>query len=108
MEYAIIVAGGKQYRVTPGALLDVERFDGETGGKVELKPVLAVRKDSVFKVGTPELAGAAVTAEIVGQRRGPKGINFKFKRRKGYHRKVGYRQALTRVKILEISLNGTH
>ncbi len=108
MEYAIIVAGGKQYRVTPGILLDVERFQGETGGKVQLRPVLAVRKDSVFEVGTPELTEATVTAHIVEQRKGPKGINFKFKRRKGYHRKVGYRQALTRLRILEIRFNGAH
>ena len=108
MEYAIIAAGGKQYRVSTGSLLEVDRLETEAGGQVQLKPVLAVRKDAAFQVGTPELAGATVTAQIVGHRRGPKGVSFKYKRRKGYHRKVGYRQALTRLKILEIRFNGTH
>ena len=102
MNYAVIAAGGKQYRVSPGMLLEVERFDGQVGDRVELKPVLAVRADSSFRVGRPDLSGASVAAEIVQHRRGPKVINFKFKRRKGYHRKVGHRQELVRLKILEI------
>ena len=108
MEYAIILTGGKQYRVSPGALLDVEKLDGEAGGEIQLEQVLAFRKDSGFQVGRPHLAGARVKAKIVAQTKGPKVISFKFKRRKGYHRKVGHRQELTRVKILEIVGNGTH
>ena len=108
MDYAVVATGSKQYRVLPGALLDVERLDGEAGGKVRLEQVLAVRQGEKFQVGAPILTGAAVEAEIVNQVKAPKVISFKFKRRKGYHRKVGHRQQLTRLKILEISLNGTH
>lgn len=108
MEYAIISTGGKQYRVSPGALLDVEKLDGEVGGEIRLEPVLAFRKDSAFEIGRPHLEGTSVKAQIVAQAKGPKVISFKFKRRKGYHRKVGHRQEITRVKILEIIRNGTH
>lgn len=110
MEYAVILAGGKQYRVAPGAMLEVERLDGAEGSQIELKPVLALRKESVFKVGAPAVEGASVSAQILGHRKGPKVISFKFKRRKGYHRKIGHRQAVTRLKILEIRSepNGSH
>ena len=107
-KYAIVATGGKQYKINPGELLDVERLDGKSGDKVRLDQVLAVRTDGAFQVGRPVLKGAAVAAEIVDQVQGPKVINFKYKRRKGYHRKVGHRQDLTRLKIVEISLNGTH
>lgn len=106
MEYAIVVTGGKQHKVSPGMRLDVERLAGEVGREVRLQPVLAVRKASDFKIGTPEVSGARVTARIVGQVKGPKVVNYKFKRRKGYHRKVGHRQPLTRLQVLEILLNG--
>ena len=106
--YAIIATGGKQYRVTPGQLLDVEKLDGEAGKTVRLEEVLAVQTDKGFKVGRPILKGAAVVAKIVDHTQGPKLINFKYKRRKGYHRKVGHRQDLTRLQVTEITLNGTH
>jgi large subunit ribosomal protein L21 len=106
--YAIISTGGKQYKVKSGQLLDVERLEGEIGSKVRLAEVLAVRTDAKLELGRPTLKGAAVVAEIVGQPRGPKVINFTYKRRKGYHRKVGHRQDLTRLKVLEIVTNGTH
>ena len=102
--YAIIATGGKQYKVTQGMMLDVELLDGEIGDKVRLEQVLAVRIDDKFQVGRPVLKGAAVVAEIVQHPRGPKVVNFKYKRRKGYHRKVGHRQDLTRLKVLEITL----
>ena len=103
MEYAVVATGGKQYRVAPGALLDVERLEGAIGDEVRLDQVLAVRKEAGLQVGRPLVAGAAVKAQIVAQPRGEKVINFKFKRRKGYHRKVGHCQELTRLKILEIA-----
>jgi len=103
MEYAVIATGGKQYRVSPGALLEVERLEGAVGEEVRLDQVLAIRREAGLKVGQPVLAGAAVKAQIVAQPRGEKVINFKFKRRKGYHRKIGHRQELTRLKILEIA-----
>lgn len=106
--YAIIATGGKQYKVSVGTLLDVERISGERGSSVRLESVLAVRKEDAFQVGRPSVKGAVVTAQIVDAVKGPKVINFKYKRRKGYHRKVGHRQELTRLKILEIQFNGTH
>ena len=108
MEYAVVSTGGKQYKVSPGMLLDVEKLDGQVGDKVQLQEVLVVRKEDQFQVGRPALKGASVSAEIVQFPKGPKVISFKFKRRKGYHRKVGHRQNFTRLKILEITSNGTH
>ena len=106
--YAIISAGGKQYKVAPGMLLDVEKHPGEAGKTLRLTEVLAVRTDSGFTVGRPHVEGAAVIAQVENHLKGPKVINFKFKRRKGYHRKIGHRQKYTRLKVLEIISNGTH
>ncbi len=106
MEYAIIAAGGKQYKVVPEGRLEIEQIPGKAGKEVTLKPVLAVRKKGKFQVGSPAVKGAHVTAKILGQVKGAKQISFKYKKRKGYHRKVGHRQALTRLEILEIQLNG--
>ena len=108
MTYAIVSTGGKQYRVSPGMLLDVERLEGTVGDSIRLEKVLAVRSEERFQVGRPVLQGAAVVASIISHPQGPKLINFKYKRRKGYHRKVGHRQDLTRLKIAEILTNGTH
>ncbi len=102
--YAIVQTGGKQYKVSPGMLLDVEQLVGEEKESVRLEQVLAVGSDGKLTVGRPFVKGAAVSAGSVDQIRGPKVINFKYKRRKGYHRKVGHRQELTRLKITEISL----
>ena len=89
-------------------LLDVERLEGEVGSTIRLEEVLAVQADDRLQVGRPHLKGAAVVVEVVEHPRGPKVINFKFKRRKGYHRKIGHRQELTRLKVVEIVTNGTH
>ena len=97
--YAVIETGGKQYRVKAGDVLEIERLAGEAGQKVTLDRVLALSNGSELTVGTPAVAGASVTAEIVGQIRGEKVVNFKKKRRKGYHRKIGHRQELTRVRV---------
>ncbi|PIQ82186.1 MAG: 50S ribosomal protein L21 [Candidatus Omnitrophica bacterium CG11_big_fil_rev_8_21_14_0_20_64_10] len=104
--YAIVTAGGRQFRVTTGMVLDVDRLAEKPGKKVTLGPVLAGRGKGGFEVGRPELKGAKVMAEVVGPVRGKKVISYKFKRRKGYHRKIGHRQDLTRLKITEIKLNG--
>lgn len=97
--YAVIETGGKQYRVKAGDVIEIERLAGEAGQKVTLDRVLALSNGSDLTVGTPAVAGASVTAEIVGQIRGEKVVNFKKKRRKGYHRKIGHRQELTRVRV---------
>lgn len=106
MDYAIIATGGKQYRVGLGARLEVERLDLPEGKQLHLKEVLAFRNGSRFEVGRPHLANASVLVRVEKQILGPKLISFKFKRRKRYRRKVGHRQQLTRIKILEIQLNG--
>ena len=106
--YAIVATGGKQYKVTPGMLLDVERLSGAAGESIRLDQVLAVRTDSGFTVGRPLVDKAVVTAQILNHLRGDKVFSFKYKRRKGYHRKVGHRQNLTRLKVVEIAVNGAH
>ena len=100
--YAIIESGGKQRRVTPGALVTLERVEGEAGSQVELSNVLLVGDGEEVKVGKPYLEGARVISEIVRQARGPKITVFKFKRRKRYRRTQGHRQAQTTVRIKEI------
>ena len=102
--YAVVETGGKQYRVQKDDVLAVELLEGAEAGKpVELGRVLAIHDGSVLKVGTPAVAGAKVMAEVVGEFRAPKVVAFKKKRRKGYHRKVGHRQNLLKVKIASIA-----
>lgn len=101
--FAVIRTGGKQYRVAPDQLVTVERLDAEPGASVTLDEVLMVGGDGAVKIGTPVLAGASVTAEVVEQTRGPKIIIFKKKRRKNYRRKKGHRQDLTVLKITAIA-----
>lgn len=103
MSYAIFKSGGKQHRVSVGEKLDVEMLELKEGDTVTFNEVLAAGKGDSIKVGTPILDGASVMGKIVKQHRAPKVIAFKFKRRKGYHRKKGHRQHLTRVEITAIN-----
>jgi large subunit ribosomal protein L21 len=98
---AVIRTGGKQYRVSEGDTLAVELLPGEAGQEVQFSDVLMIGGDSP-KIGAPTVAGAKVTAKIVGQERGERLVVFKFKRRKRYKRKNGHRQNLTQVKITSI------
>jgi large subunit ribosomal protein L21 len=100
--YAVVETGGKQYRVTAGDTLRVEKLEGAAGDKLELTSILAVSDGNELKIGTPTVSGASVTASIVDQVRGPKLVSFKKKRRKGYSRKVGHRQDLTVLKVESI------
>ena len=102
MAYAIIQTGGRQFRVQPGDVIDVELLDSEAGQKTTFDEVLLTADDSGVKIGNPVVKGAKVTAEVLEQRKGPKLVSYKFRRRKGYHRTVGHRQKLTRVKVGEI------
>jgi large subunit ribosomal protein L21 len=97
--FAVIRTGGKQYRVAPGDVLEVERLAGGAGAAVTFSEVLAAGN----KIGAPLVSGASVAAEIVAQHRADKVVAFKKKRRKSTHRKRGHRQWLTRVKINSIS-----
>ncbi|MDD5705811.1 MAG: 50S ribosomal protein L21 [Kiritimatiellae bacterium] len=101
--YAVVETGGKQYRVTAGETLDIERLDAEAGKDVELSTVLAVSDGAELKIGTPYVAGAKVTFTVMdAAKRGVKVVNFKKRRRKGYERKVGHRQELTTVTVKAI------
>ncbi|MBK7997835.1 MAG: 50S ribosomal protein L21 [Verrucomicrobia bacterium] len=100
--YAVIETGGKQYRVAPGDTLEVERLETEAGKPFTFDRVLLVANDGKVSVGTPTVASAKVVADVTEHLRGEKKIAFKMKRRKGYHRTVGHRQELTRVKITDI------
>lgn len=99
--YAIIETGGKQYRVEQGDVIDVELLDIE-GEKIEFKNVLFLNNGLSTKVGLPHIAGCVVIGELLQEVRGPKVINFKYKKRHNYRRKVGHRQNYLRVKITEI------
>lgn len=102
--YAVIETGGKQYRVQKGSVLDIELLDAKEGDKVKIDKVLAVSDGSKLSVGTPVVAGAAVTLEVVKQFRGKKVISFKKKRRKGYHKKIGHRQELMKVRVESVGV----
>jgi large subunit ribosomal protein L21 len=103
MAYAVIQTGGKQYRVAEGDVIEVEKLDVEAGADTKFEEVLLVSNGSSLSIGAPLVKGAAVTAEVVEQAKGDKVIAFKFKRRKGYHRTVGHRRQLTRLKIKSIT-----
>ena len=100
--YAVIKTGGKQYKVSEGDVVKVEKLTGEVGSSVELDAVIAVGEGESIKIGTPTVEGALVVAEIVEQGKGKKVIIFKKKKRKGYTKKQGHRQLFTELKIQEI------
>ena len=101
--YAVIATGGKQFKVQEQDIVTMERIEGEAGAKVTFGEVLAVGEGAELKVGTPFVADAKVEGEIVEQLRGPKLIAFKMKRHKGYRKRKGHRQELTKVKITAIA-----
>ena len=100
--YAVLETGSKQYRVAAGDTLEIERLDVEAGKPVTFDRVLMVNSDGKVAVGSPTIANATVTADVVSHIRGEKKLTFKMKRRKGYHKSIGHRQELTVVKIKEI------
>ena len=102
--YAIIRTGGKQYQVSTGERLRVEKIDGNVGDSVELSEVLLVGDGEEVKIGQPTLEGAKVMARIVEQGKARKVLVFKKKRRKGYRVKRGHRQLFTALEIGDISM----
>ncbi len=102
--YAIVETGGKQYRVQPGEVVQVESVPGEVGSTVELKQVRLVQQDSGLVIGRPWVDRASVTAEIVRQGRTRSLMVFKKLRRKNYRRTRGHRQGFTRLRITGISV----
>lgn len=99
--YAIIATGGKQYKVAEGDIIKVEKIDAEAGNTVTFDQVIAVN-DGSLKVGT-DVEKATVSATVMEQGRGKKVIVYKYKRKTGYHKKNGHRQAYTQVKIDKIN-----
>lgn len=101
--YAIIVDGGRQYRVEPGMELDVDYRDIAQGESLQFGKVLAVGGNEGLKLGAPTLDGASVTASVLGPKQGDKIYIQKFRRRKTYRKRTGHRQLHTRVRIESIS-----
>ncbi len=104
--YAVIRTGGKQYRVVPDEILTVEKLAGSPGDVIEFTDVLMLGTEGEPQIGTPVIAGASVSAEVVEQGRGEKIIIFKKRRRQNYRRRNGHRQDITTVRILEILTDG--
>ncbi|MDA0769450.1 MAG: 50S ribosomal protein L21 [SAR202 cluster bacterium Casp-Chloro-G4] len=102
--YAIVQTGGKQYRVHTGETVRVESLPGDEGDLIELEDVRMVSNEGDVKLGSPSIAGAKVTVEIVGNGRGKKVIVFKYKAKTRYRRKNGHRQNYTEIKVTDISL----
>jgi large subunit ribosomal protein L21 len=100
--YAVVRTGGKQYRVSEGDQLRIEKLPGNVGDEVRFEEVLMIGGTEDVKVGAPRVDGAAVTARILEQDRSKKVLVFKFKRRQGYRKLRGHRQAFTRVEITGI------
>jgi large subunit ribosomal protein L21 len=100
--YAIVRTGGKQYRVSAGSLLRIEKITGNVGDTVELTDVLAVVDADNARIGQPTITGAVVTARIIEQDKAKKVLVFKKKRRKGYRVKKGHRQMYTGLEISDI------
>ena len=103
--YAIVATGGKQHKVSPGQVIDVEQIPGDEGSSVELDNVLFVSDGDNITVGQPAVDGAKVKATIVRQDRKRKIIVFKYKNKIRYRRKRGHRQPYTRLSIDQIELN---
>lgn len=105
--YAVVVTGGKQYRVTAGDTIEVEKLEGVAGDILKIDQVLNLSDGGKVHVGTPMVKDAIVMAEIIDQIKGDKVLIFKKKRRHNYRRKNGHRQRFTVLHITEITLGGT-
>jgi large subunit ribosomal protein L21 len=106
MDYAIFKTGGKQYRVKPGDVLDVEKLPLEVGSTAEFDQVLAISNGGEVSFGSPTVPGARVLAEVQAQQKDRKVIVFKYKAKTRYRRKRGHRQNYTRVLIQDIQAGG--
>lgn len=102
--FAVIETGGKQYKVSVGSVVNVEKLAANVGDEIILDKVLLVGKDDGVLIGKPYVEGAKVVAKVIRQDKYPKVIVFKFKRKKHYRRKYGHRQPFTQLSIQEIVL----
>jgi large subunit ribosomal protein L21 len=103
--YAVVKAGGKEYRVSKGDLIRVEKLEGKVGDQVTLKDVLMISQEGKVQLGNPHLTNASVVCEIVQEAKGKKVIIYKMKRRKNYRRIKGHRQTYTYLRVNDISLS---
>jgi large subunit ribosomal protein L21 len=106
MDYAIVKTGGKQYRVSPGDVLDVELLTADAGATTQLDDVLAVSRDGEVRFGTPTVPGARVIAQVQSHYKDRKIIVYKYKPKTRYRRKRGHRQNYTRILIQDIETGG--
>jgi len=102
--YAVIKTGGKEYRISKGDIIRVEKLKGKVGDQVEVKDILMVSQEDQFQVGTPYLTNAVIMGEIVQEIKGRKVMTYKMKKRKNYRRFKGHRQTYTYLKVNDISL----
>ncbi|OGP64814.1 MAG: 50S ribosomal protein L21 [Deltaproteobacteria bacterium RBG_13_53_10] len=102
--YAVVKSGGKEYRISKGDIIRVEKLEGKAGDPVTLRDILMVSGEGQVSFGTPLVTNAVVKAEIVQQARGEKVLTYKMKRRKNYRRMKGHRQEYTYLKVNDISL----
>ena len=102
--YAVLVTGGKQYRVEQGDVVYIEKLDVEADSEVKFDQVLAVGEEGSVKVGTPTVEGASVAAKVVKNGKGKKIRIFKYNAKKGYRKRQGHRQPYTKVEIGKITL----
>ena len=107
MNYAVLKSGGKQYKVSAGDVILVEKIIGDSGSKVTFDNIIMMGEGSKIHIEENELKAASVTGEVIEQTRGPKLLVFKKKRRHNYRRKKGHKQDLTAVKIKSIDLKKT-
>ena len=103
--YAVVKSGGKEYRVSKGDLIRVEKLEGKAGDQVVIRDVLMVSDEGNVQIGTPQLTNAVVTGKIVQEAKGKKVLIYKMKRRKNYRRTKGHRQTYTYLRVEDISLN---
>ncbi len=103
--YAVVKTGGKEYRVSQGDLIRVEKLEGNVGDQVELKDVLMVSNEGETQIGTPLLTHVVIKGEIVQESKGRKVLTYKMKRRKNYRRFKGHRQTYTYLKVNDIALS---
>ena len=102
--YAVVKTGGKEYRISQGDLIRVEKMEGKVGDQVTMKDILMVSHKDQVQVGNPLLANAVIKGEIVQQVKGKKVLIYKMKRRKNYRRTKGHRQTYTYIRVNDISL----
>ena len=105
--YAVIETGGKQYRVTEGDVINVEKLDAEVGKAVTIKEVLVVEKEGETLVGAPYVTGASVKAEVLESGKGPKVVIYKYKAKKDSKKKQGHRQPYTQLQIKSITIRAS-